>query len=211
MVEVELDELVLLKDVLLTELEVELTELLVLEKLVEVELIEVLLLVELIDVELVEVLEILLLVLEIDVLLDVLLWEVLLVDELVLLIELLVLLKDVLVLEVEVLWLVVLILLEVLLIELDVELVLKVLADVLEVDVVVPVGNRKKLAMPAAHWAELIPKVAACAPPPVTSWSSIAISIVARPLTDVRLTNPAPAVIEFDRVVVTAPINSSTF
>lgn len=55
------------------------------------------------------------------------------------------------------------------LVELLVELVEKVLAEVEEVEVVVPVGNKKKVAIPQAHCAELIPKLADCEPPATTN------------------------------------------
>lgn len=109
-------------------------------------------------------------------------------------------------LDIEVEWLVVLILLEVeeMLVELmDVEVVKLV-------EVVVPVGNKKKLAIPAAHWLDtFVPKVADWIPPEATIKSSVAIFMTDGAFKVARFTKGGPAVKVFPRVISPAPIRSS--
>jgi hypothetical protein len=103
------------------------------------------------------------------------------------------------------------------LIELEVEeveaLVLeveKVLAEVLLVEVVVPVGPKKYVAIQQTHWIDaLAVKVAARAPPVVTNWSSAATATTKGAPADTRFTNPAPAEKLLAKGISPAPINIS--
>ncbi len=215
----ELDELVELTEVLLIELDVLEIELLVELNEVDVLLIDVLELVELTEVELVEVelIELLVELIEVEELV-----ELILVEEVELLVELILLLVELNEVEVDEVdrlvdveekdVLVELTELEVLEIDELVELTEVELIEVEEVEVVVPVGDKKKVAMAQTHWIEeLAPKLADCTPPVVTNKSSAATATTRGAPTDTRLTKFPPAEKVWASGINPAPISSSLF